>query len=118
MARIADRLAASSILPADAGRALLVGRVWLEGDTAGPSPVLVRGADLLELSSLAPTVAQLLDLDELPQRLRGAAKLPVAAGLQQALSASAPGGRGARLLAPLDLQAIKASGVTFVASLL
>ena len=90
MARIADRLAASSILPADAGRALLVGRVWLEGDTAGPSPVLVRGA----------------------------AKLPVAAGLQQALSASAPGGRGARLLAPLDLQAIKASGVTFVASLL
>ena len=50
------------ILPKDAGEALLIGRAWVDGKVPGPSPVLVRGEDLLDLSSVAPTVSQLLEL--------------------------------------------------------
>ena len=66
----------------------------------------MRGEDLLDLSSVAPTVSQLLELERLPARL-SSGNFPVAGSL-----------RSARLLAPVDLQAVKASGVTFVTSLL
>lgn len=95
-----------SILPKDADEALLVGRAWVDGRVPGPSPVLVRGEELLDLSSVAPTVSQLLELEKLPKKL-SSGNFPVTGSL-----------RSARLLAPVDLQAVKASGVTFVTSLL
>ncbi|MDX1376564.1 MAG: fumarylacetoacetate hydrolase, partial [Burkholderiales bacterium] len=109
------------ILPADATDAVLVGRAWINGDPGGPSPVLVRGDEVLDLSSLAPTVAQLLEGYGLASQLATLDGLPSVGRVDVLLAASAagaPGARRARFLAPLDLQVVKASGVTFVASLL
>ena len=80
-----------TILPKDAGEALLIGRAWVDGKVPGPSPVLVRGEDLLDLSSLAPTVSQLLELERLPARLSS----EFSGGRQPSLGSLARPGRSA-----------------------
>ena len=104
------RLVASDILPSDARSACLVGRVWLDGFQPGPRTCVVRGPDLFDLSAMAPTLSHLFDLPEPAARVRaheGVRIMP----LDEALAEG-------RLLAPCDLQAIKAAGVTFADSLI
>lgn len=106
-------------LPADTDRATLVGRVW-RADLGGPTPVAVRGADLVDLSAHATTLAELLDRPDavaIARHAPGLTLAPVQAVLTQALGA-AEASTLPRLLAPCDLQAIKACGVTFAVSLL
>jgi fumarylacetoacetate (FAA) hydrolase family protein len=91
------------MLPADHARAILVGRV-LRG--AGPSPVLVRDGTVVDVSASAPTVADLLERDDIAD-LDGETVCDVT-DLNTA--------DGPRLLAPVDLQCIKAAGVTFAVS--
>ena len=113
-------LSAAAILPTDHDQATLLGRVWLPA-AGGPKPVLVRGADLFDLSPLARTVSQLLELPAPLRALREAPQLQRIANLADALRNADPRGRDSArpwLLAPCDLQALKASGVTFVESLL
>ena len=43
-------------LPDDAGRAMLVGRVWRLGEHAGPSVVAVRDGAMFDISAAAPTM--------------------------------------------------------------
>ena len=115
-----ENLTPAAVLPADHERAILIGRVWLPARDC-PVPVLVRGGALLDLSGLAPTVSQLLELDSLVPALAAAQDLPRIATLAEVLANTDPARRGATrpwLLAPCDLQALKASGVTFVASML
>jgi len=102
----------AAFLPADADHALLLGRVW-RTDTAGPALVAVRHGELVDLSAHALTMSELLDHPELIHLARHAPG--EALGPVQALLADL-----ARpwLLAPCDLQAIKACGVTFAVSLL
>jgi len=114
----ADRLTPQNILPRDASAALLVGRAWTGGHTPGPSPVLLRGETVLDLSGLAPTMAHLLNLEQPVERIRAARDLPALGSIGTLLAASLPGSTAPRFLAPVDLQPVKASGVTFVASLL
>lgn len=107
------------VLPADAGRALLLGRAWHPA-VGGPVPVAVRQGELVDLSAHAATMAELLDHPALLTIARqgvGPALGPVDAALANALAA-APDASSPRLLAPCDLQAIKACGVTFAVSLL
>ena len=105
------QLTAVDVLPEDADRAILVGRVW--SDTAGgPSPVLVRSGRLMDLTSISATVAGLLEIDGIAGRLAGLSGLPDLGSLDQALA-----GKGLGLLAPIDLQAVKAAGVTFADSM-
>jgi fumarylacetoacetate (FAA) hydrolase family protein len=106
-------------LPADADRALLLGRVW-RNETEGPALVTVRRGELVDLSAHASTLAELLDHPELLHIARhapGQAQGPVQALLDNAL-ADSPDPALPRPLAPCDLQAIKACGVTFAVSLL
>ena len=113
-------LTAVTCLPADAGQAALVGRAWLP-DAGGPAPVAVRDGDLFDLSRLAPTCSQLLERDDAVDAIHGAGTLPRVGSVAAALANSAADARDPSkpwLLAPCDLQAVKASGVTFVASLL
>ena len=105
-----DRLTAAKILPHDSN-ALLVGRAWTEGAVPGPSPVLIRDGKAWDLSALAPTVSQLLDIDGLSSVL-SKFQLQKEIGTVDALLATG------KFLAPVDLQAVKASGVTFVQSLM
>ncbi|MET3180337.1 UNVERIFIED_ORG: fumarylacetoacetate (FAA) hydrolase family protein [Variovorax guangxiensis] len=114
-------LSISSSLPRDAERATLVGRLWQPG--VGPVLVAVHEGGLHDLSKLAPTMSDLLEGKEAPaQAVRRALQgAPRIAALDEVLANSDETARDTGkpwLLAPCDLQAVKASGVTFVASLL
>jgi len=100
----------NEIIPDDAYRGTLVGRLWVEGALEGPRTVIARDDGLYDLSTLAPTLS---DLFELPQPAASAKshKGELLCTLAEALA------RGT-LLAPCDLQAIKAAGVTFADSLI
>lgn len=116
------------ILPDDKTAGLLVGRAWLPAGpanpVAGPSPVLLDGDQARDLSGLAPTIAQLLELPELAGRLaaaRGDGGLPAVGSVAALLANAAWDKRDPAqpyFLAPADLQALRASGVTFVDSML
>jgi len=110
----------SDTLPTDAADALLVGRMWQPG--IGPTVVACHGGALFDLSRVAPTTSQLFELDAPAAAVRAAlATAPRVADFTSALANSDESVRDERrpwLLAPCDLQVIKASGVTFVASLL
>jgi len=115
-----DLLTPSTCLPVDRERATLVGRLWLP-DASGPAVVAVKGDALHDLSRVAPTVSGLLEMPDAVRAVRAATDLPRLASLSAVLADSAPDRQGKAtpwLLAPCDLQAIKASGVTFVSSML
>jgi fumarylacetoacetate (FAA) hydrolase family protein len=113
------RLSANTCIPRDAS-ALLIGRAWVPAED-GPSVIAVRGDEAVDLTSSYPTVSHLLNMAK-PHDLRAAIKgAPVIGRLDDIVANSAEGHRDssrAWLVAPCDLQAVKASGVTFVASLL
>ncbi len=118
MTNVKTAMASNDILPADYQQACLIGRVW-EPEKAGPTPVLLRQDTLFDISSLAPTVSELMELDDLPAKLSGSFN-PVCT-LDAALKNSLHFQHDSKqpsLLSPIDLQAIKASGVTFAASML
>jgi len=104
-------LKAVGILPDDADRAVLVGRVWSQA-AEGPCPVILRNGDVFDLSGISATVSGLLETPDLLTRV-AAEDLPRLGHLDEFLDGSA-----GRLLAPVDLQAIKAAGVTFADSML
>ena len=84
---------------------LFLGRI----ETAdGPSPVLLRSGVLHDMSRVAPTVAQLV-ADRAFDPSAG-----IALGDVTSISLSA--GADLRLLSPVDLQCVKAAGVTFAVS--
>jgi fumarylacetoacetate (FAA) hydrolase family protein len=95
-------------LPADWPEAVLAGRVQT-GD--GPSPVLVRGGRLIDVSLTAPTVADLLARPDAAS-VEG---VDLGAVADMDVRAAWSGGE-VELLSPIDLQCIKASGVTFAVS--
>lgn len=102
-----------SMLPVDAERALLVGRAWRAG--AGPSVLALRHGIVVDISAHAATMAELLerlDAADIARNAPGDAIGTLAELLANART------EGTRLLAPNDLQAIKACGVTFAVSLL
>jgi len=109
-------LTAGSVLPEDAGRAALVARVHdPEGD--GPCVAAVRGEHVVDLTAHAPTVSDLMERDDAAAVVRDADG--GRAWLLDDLLRAVPGRRDMpRLLAPVDLQVIKAAGVTFARSLL
>lgn len=95
-------------LPDDAAGASLVGRVHDPG--TGPCVVAVRGDEVADITPSGPTLAQLLARDDPVAAVREA---PAARTwpLASVLAGEPP------LLAPADLQVIKACGVTFVSSM-
>lgn len=106
-------------MPKDAGRATLVGRVW-RPDVEGPSVVVVRQGKLLDISAAFPTLRDLCEADD-PGAGAASAEGEVVGDVAAILANTPEATRDARkpwLLAPNDLQAIKAAGVTFAVSLL
>ena len=119
-------LNAAEILP-DAGT--LVGRAWLPGAVPGPSLVAIADGAVFDLCGLAATSAQLMEHADPASAVRqavaggAATRLGDAAALLANSDAAASGAANRdatapHFLAPLDLQAIKACGVTFAGSML
>jgi fumarylacetoacetate (FAA) hydrolase family protein/NAD(P)-dependent dehydrogenase (short-subunit alcohol dehydrogenase family) len=110
----------NSLLPDDVASAVLVGRIWRHGDINGPCVVAVRAGEVFDISAHAPTMSDLLESGDALAVARFAPG--VSLGTVQDLLAFAltnkDNGITPRLLAPCDLQAIKACGVTFAVSLL
>lgn len=121
-------LTIDELLPGDGCAGTLVGRVWLPaaaaGDAAvaidGPSVVAIREDGVYDLGKAAPTMAGLLENDDpaaivraTPGRRIGSLDAILANTLRATPDPTVP-----RLLAPCDLQVLKAAGVTFVDSML
>jgi fumarylacetoacetate (FAA) hydrolase family protein len=106
------------ILPRDRD-ALLLGRVW-RPDCGGPSPVRVDGDRLIDLSAAFPTARDVCEAADPAAALRDAPGEDIGT-LAQILANTDPRDRDERrpwLLSPIDLQAVKAAGVTFATSML
>jgi fumarylacetoacetate (FAA) hydrolase family protein len=106
-------------LPDDAARATLAGRAW-RPDLMGPSVVAIRDGAVVDVTRKFPTMRDLCEAPDPAAALRQADGETI--GSVDALLANTPveARDPARpwLLAPLDLQAIKAAGVTFAISML
>jgi fumarylacetoacetate (FAA) hydrolase family protein len=117
MAELSDLL--HPVLPEDATDAVLAGRVW-RPDVGGPSVVTVRDGALTDVSASFPTMRDLCETADPAASLRAARGEPI--GPLDALLANTPIENRDRnqpwLLTPIDLQAIKAAGVTFVLSMI
>jgi fumarylacetoacetate (FAA) hydrolase family protein len=109
-------LTAASVLPEDADRAALVARVHAP-EWDGPCVAAVRGEQVVDLTSIAPTVSDLLERDDAAAVVREADGGSTWS-LDELLQAPANRRDVPHLLAPIDLQVIKAAGVTFARSLL
>jgi len=104
-------------LPSDLSQALLVGRVWRPAPVNGPSVVVVRDGEVFDITATAPTVSDLLDRADRVAVARSADGESLG-DVRALMAATLQGGEGPRLLAPCDLQPVKAAGVTFAISLL
>ncbi len=113
------KLAAESVLPADANTATLVGRVW-RPDRDGPSIVVLRDGELVDITGTEPTMTDLINAyapAAIAHDADGEDLGPVAAIVANSAS-DARDPALPWLLAPVDLSALKAAGVTFVDSML
>ncbi|HEX6000800.1 MAG TPA: fumarylacetoacetate hydrolase family protein [Hyphomicrobiaceae bacterium] len=107
--------------PEDGYAGTWIGRVWVPGGVAGPAVVVVREEGVFDVSRHAATVSALLDLDDPVAFLRSLPADRRLGSVEELLRNSDPTVRDASrpwLLTPIDLQAIKAAGVTFASSLL
>jgi fumarylacetoacetate (FAA) hydrolase family protein len=105
-------------LPSDLDDALLIGRVWRPAPINGPSVIVVRRGEVVDITSTVATTADLFDRDdavEIARHASGESLGSVDALISASLASSA---HAMHLLAPCDVQAVKACGVTFAVSLL
>ncbi|WP_271408820.1 fumarylacetoacetate hydrolase family protein [Pseudomonas sp. Q1-7] len=112
-------LTPENTLPADGLSATLIGRAWVPGPVPGPSPIVLRSDGVFDLSARFATLSELLELDSPLQALRETPGVFLTS-VEELLANSGPDASPEKpsLLAPLDLQVIKAAGVTFAASML
>lgn len=114
MATASDDL--DSPLPSDGTAGTLIGRVW-RPDEAGPSPVAIRAEGVFDLSRRFATVrdlceAPLTEVQDEPGRHIGSLAEVYRNTDPQARDATQPW-----FISPIDLQTIKAAGVTFARSM-
>jgi len=93
-----------------------VGRLW-SPDAGGPCVVTVRDGVVIDITSkAAPLVADICEMDDPAAYVHDAPG--VAIGELDAIAATSPGDAAKpHFLAPCDLQAVKACGVTFASSM-
>jgi fumarylacetoacetate (FAA) hydrolase family protein len=110
---------AAEALPHDVGHSVLIGRIW-DPVAGGPSPVVVRDGDVFDVSARFATVR---DICELPEPAATIAEVTgsYVGPFEDVLANTGAAVRDRTrpwLLAPVDLQALKAAGVTFVVSMI
>jgi fumarylacetoacetate (FAA) hydrolase family protein len=104
-------------LPQDVANAILIGRIWVPEE--GPYLVKVSATQTTDLSGLAQTSSDLMEIDNVAARvIQHQGKTWSTESLWANTDPQNRDEQQAWFLAPTDLQAIKAAGVTFVASML
>ena len=106
----------SAALPA---QGLLVGRVWNPAED-GPAVVRRDGGELVDITKAFPTIRDLCEADD-PAGAARAVTGPVIGAVDAVMANTPPEARDTSrpwLLPPVDLQALKAAGVTFATSML
>jgi len=110
-------LAPETTLPADGLTGTLVGRVQRPG--LGPSVAAIRGGGVFDVTAAFPTTADLFDLADpasaiaaIPGGRIGDLAAILANSVETARNPARP-----YLLSPIDVQAVKAAGVTFAVSM-
>ena len=119
MSSLANAMTPNATLPKNGAKGALAGRVWLP-DVAGPAVVAVRPEGLYDISRVAPTMRDLCEGTD-PATVTREAEGERIGALEDVLANTPEHKRDVRrpwLLAPSDLQAIKAAGVTFPLSML
>ena len=106
----------TALLPADAERATLVGRVW-DPAAGGPSVVAVRDGLIIDLSAHVATMSELTESSLDVAALQGPA-IGSLADLLANTPADVRDESAPWLLSPIDLHVVKAAGVTFPVSML
>jgi fumarylacetoacetate (FAA) hydrolase family protein len=106
-----------AVLPDDADRATLVARVF-DPEVGGPCVAAVRGAQIVDLTGVTPTTADLLERGDAVQVVATAPAGRAWPTEEVVANTLARRTDGPHLLAPCDLQVIKACGVTYAKSLL
>jgi|TARA_B110000467_G_C18270177_1_gene451828 fumarylacetoacetate (FAA) hydrolase family protein len=118
---IRERMTPSNCLPEDGYAGTLITRVELPGANGGPTVAMIREDGVYDIMSVATTVTELMELDNPAASVKSAALGPKLGDLADLLVNAVANGRDSSkpyLLAPCDLQALKAAGVTFAASML
>ena len=118
---IRERMTPSNCLPKDGYAGTLITRVELPGANGGPTVAMIREDGVYDIMSVATTVTALMELDNPAASVKSAALGPKLGDLADLLVNAVANGRDSSkpyLLAPCDLQALKAAGVTFAASML
>lgn len=108
----------SQVLPADSFKGALAGRVWRPG--IGPSVVAIREEGVYDISSSCPTMSRLAAVSD-PAFFVRSARGERIGSLDEVVANTRLDDRDPSrpwLLAPVDLQVIKAAGVTFAVSML
>ena len=91
-----------------------IGRTWRPG--IGPSVVTLRAGKLVDITSRSgPTVRDVLEMDDPVAHVRSSEGDDI--GFLDAVRGASERGGGQSWLAPCDLQAVKACGVTFAQSM-
>ena len=101
-------------LPSDG---LFLGRVWRKG--VGPCVVTLRGGQVVDITTrAAPTMRDMLEQADIPAFVAGIPGEVLGTLAEIAAASVEPEAEVTRLLAPCDLQAVKACGVTFARSMI
>ncbi|NJM30417.1 MAG: fumarylacetoacetate hydrolase family protein [Rhizobiales bacterium] len=111
-------MSAAATLPNDA-RATLVGRIWSPAH-GGPCVARIIGGEAEDITETFPTMRDLCEMDD-PAAAVHASKGEPVAPLVEILANTPTAARNLSkpwLLPPVDLQALKAAGVTFAISML
>jgi fumarylacetoacetate (FAA) hydrolase family protein len=113
------KLSTVQSLPEDSKRATLVGRIW-RPDLGGPSVVALKPDGVFDITSSFATMRDLCEAPDPAFAVKSASGEKVG-DIAELLANSVAASRNVErpwLLAPIDLQAVKAAGVTFAVSLL
>jgi fumarylacetoacetate (FAA) hydrolase family protein len=104
-------------LPADGTAGALAARIWRE-DQQGPSVVTLRDGQVIDITRSYPTMRDLCETQDPAAALRQATGETVCTLTELLGNTVVRDPASPWLLAPCDLQAIKAAGVTFATSML
>ena len=112
-------LTPENTLPVDGVTGTLIGRAWVPGRIAGPSPIALRSDGVFDLSDRFATLSDLLETESPLAAVRQTPGTFIAS-VEALLANTGPDADPNKpsLLPPLDLQVIKAAGVTFAASMI